>query len=189
MKAKILLGLLIINCAFIGIYLNVKPTPVGAADSKAQVSQQPQQAQPSQPSLGLSPSDQIEILRQKEERLKARELELKDLEKQVQEKIRQLEAVQASIKSDLASYKVVSGDRIKHLVKIYSSMKPNAAANLMNNLDTDVAVEVFLGMKGDIAGSILSYMEPVKAAGITQRLVSYRGGAAAPAAGATEGQQ
>jgi flagellar motility protein MotE (MotC chaperone) len=30
-------------------------------------------------------------------------------------------------------------------------------------------------MKGDIAGSILSYMEPVKAAGITQRLVYYHG--------------
>ncbi len=70
---------------------------------------------------------------------------------------------------------------MKHLVKIYSSMKPGAAATLMNNLDTDVAVEVFLGMKGDIAGGILSYMEPVRAAGITQRLVSYRNGGAASA--------
>ncbi|MCK7467192.1 MAG: hypothetical protein MZU91_02925 [Desulfosudis oleivorans] len=82
-------------------------------------------------------------------------MELKELEKQVQEKIKRLETVEAAIKSDLNSYKVVSGDRIKQLVKIYSSMKPNAAATLMNNIDADVAVQVFLGMKGDIAGSIL----------------------------------
>jgi flagellar motility protein MotE (MotC chaperone) len=114
-------------------------------------------------------------------------MELKELEKQLQEKIKRLEAIEASIKNDLSMYKSVSGERIKHLVKIYSSMKPNAAATLMNNIESDVAVQVFLGMKGDIAGSILSYMEPVKAAGITQRLLSYRSGAtssaeAAPAA-------
>ena len=68
----------------------------------------------------------------------------------------------------------MSDERIRHLVKIYSSMKPKAAAELMNNLDTDAAVEVFLGMKGEIAGGILSYMDTAKAAVITQRLMSYR---------------
>jgi len=187
MKAKILLGLVIINLAFIGIYLTVRPAPVEAGNNVPQAKDQPQQK--IQQPIGLNTSDQLEILRQKEERLKAREMELKELEQQVQGKIKRLEDVEAAIKSDLASYKFVSGERIKHLVKIYSSMKPGAAANLMNNLDTDVAVEVFLGMKGDIAGSILSYMEPVKAAGITQRLVSYRGGSAAPAGNTAASQQ
>lgn len=173
MKAKVLLGLMVINLAFAGIYLAIRPGAVAAENNGTPAREQPQQ-QIQQP-MGLNVSDQIEILRQKDERLKARELELRELERQVQDKIKRLEEVEASIKSDLASYKFVSSERVKHLVKIYSSMKPNAAATLMNNLDTDVAVEVFLGMKGDIAGSILSYMEPVKAAGITQRLVSYRG--------------
>jgi flagellar motility protein MotE (MotC chaperone) len=53
-------------------------------------------------------------------------------------------------------------------------MKPNAVANFMNQTDTNVAVEVFLNMKGEIAGGILSYMEPSKAAVITQRLMSSR---------------
>ena len=177
MKAKILLGLVFINLVFIGIYVAVKPTPVQAgtstANNQAAVKSEPQQAAPSP--VSFSPADQLEIIRQKEERLKDREMELKELEAQIQEKIKRLEAVESSIKNELASYKVESSDRIKQLIKIYSSMKPNAAANLMNNIDTDVAVQVFIGMKGDIAGSILSYMEPVKAAGITQRLVYYRG--------------
>lgn len=177
MKTKILLGLVVINLAFAGIYLTIRPTPVEAGNNEPAVQEQTQQ--PQQP-IGLNVSDQIEVLRLKEERLKAREAELKELEQQVQGKIKRLEEIEAAVKNDLASYKFVSSERIKHLVKIYSSMKPGAAANLMNNLDTDVAVEVFLGMKGDIAGGILSYMEPVKAAGITQRLVSYRGSSAAP---------
>lgn len=179
MKAKVLLGLLVINMAFVGIYLTIRPSAVAAENNEPPAKVQPQQQL--QHPVGLNASDQIEILRQKEERLKARELELKELEKQVQEKIKRLEEVEVAIKSDLAAYKFVSSERVKHLVKIYSSMKPGAAATLMNNLDTDVAVEVFLGMKGDIAGSILSYMEPVKAAGITQRLVSYRGSSTATA--------
>jgi flagellar motility protein MotE (MotC chaperone) len=178
MKAKILLGLMFINVIFVVIYLIMKPTPVEAVNNQPAVKQE----QPAPPqTISLTPTDQMEILRQKEERLKNREMELRELERQITEKIKRLEAIESSIKNDLASYKMVSGDRIKQLVKIYSSMKPNAAANLMNNLDSEVAVQVFIGMKGEIAGSILSYMEPVKAAGITQRLVYYRGSATAQA--------
>jgi len=190
MKTKILLGMVLINILFIGAYLIFESSPVAAVDTASAAQAPAKQEQPQQPSMQpivLSPSDQMEIIRQKEEKLKAREMELKELEKQLQEKIKRLEAIEASIKSDLNSYKAVSGDRVKQLVKIYSSMKPNAAATLMNNIETDVAVQVFLGMKGDIAGGILAYMEPVKAAGITQKLLIYRGGPspsseAAPAA-------
>jgi flagellar motility protein MotE (MotC chaperone) len=146
MKAKILLGLLVINCAFVGIYLAIRPTPVEAEDTEPRAAEQARQ-QFQQPMV-FNVSDQIEILRQKEERLKARELELKELEGQIQGKIKRLEDIEAAIKSDLASYRFVSSERVKHLVKIYSSMKPGAAATLMNNLDTDVAVEVFSGHEG-----------------------------------------
>jgi flagellar motility protein MotE (MotC chaperone) len=72
------------------------------------------------------------------------------------------------------TYRQLSDERIRHLVKIYSSMKPKAAAELMNKLDINVAVEVFLSMKGDIAGGILSYMDTEKAATITKKLANYR---------------
>jgi len=190
MKAKILLGLVFINVVFVAAYLVFQSTPVAAGNttSNTQAPARQEQPQPAMQPLTLSPSDQMEILRQKEERLKTREMEIKELEKQLQEKIKRLEVIESSIKNDLNSYNVINGDRIKQLVKIYSSMKPNAAATLMNHIEADVAVQVFIGMKGDIAGSILSYMDPVKAAGITQKLVSYRGGNTASAEPAPAGQ-
>jgi flagellar motility protein MotE (MotC chaperone) len=189
MKAKILLGLVFINIVFVAAYLVFQSTPV-AAGNNANTTQTSarQEQQPTMQPLTLSPSDQMEIIRQKEERLKTREMEIKELEKQLQEKIKSLEVIEASIKNDLNSYKVINSDRIKQLVKIYSSMKPNAAATLMNNIEANVAVQVFIGMKGDIAGGILSYMEPIKAAGITQKLVSYRGGNNASTEPAPAGQ-
>ena len=99
----ILLGLLVINCAFVGIYLAIRPTPVEAEDTEPRAAEQARQ-QFQQPMV-FNVSDQIEILRQKEERLKARELELKELEGQIQGKIKRLEDIEAAIKSDLASYR------------------------------------------------------------------------------------
>jgi flagellar motility protein MotE (MotC chaperone) len=184
MKEKILLGVVIINIIFIGIYLAVKPATVEAKNTKAapaQVQQKKQQQQPQQ--IAADPGDQIEMIRQREDQVKAREMELSELEKQVTEKIKKLEAIEASLKVELDAYKVVAGERVKQLVKIYSTMKPKAAATLMNNLDLEIAVQVVLGMKGDIAGGILTYMEPQKAAAISQRLMTFRTGIGpAPAA-------
>jgi flagellar motility protein MotE (MotC chaperone) len=171
MKAKILLGVVFMNILCAGIYLFMNPSPVEAGDQKGNTKIQELQ----QPQI-MTPGEQMEVLRQREERVKNREMELKELETHVTERIKKLEAIEASVRNELQSYKLVSGERVKHLVKIYSSMKPKAAATLMNNCELDIAVEVFLNMKGDIAGGILAYMEPQKAATITQRLMTFRGG-------------
>ncbi|HOJ14954.1 MAG TPA: hypothetical protein PLS81_03925 [Deltaproteobacteria bacterium] len=183
MKTKIVLTLAVINGVLIALFFFMKPARLDAQNEEAQVkaAQKPAPAIAVQDAMGFSVDDRIEVLRQKEQRLSEREAQLKELERQIQERIKRLEELQSAIRNDLASYRVVSQERVKHLVKIYSSMKPTAAASLMNNLETDVAVEVFLGMKGDVAGGILSYMDPSKAALITQRLVTYRGSTKASA--------
>jgi flagellar motility protein MotE (MotC chaperone) len=183
MKAKIILSLAVLNGAVIALFFFIGPGPASAGGgSPAKAAPQPAGREQVIQDLGFNAEDRMEILRRREQRLDAREAELKELEGRVQERIRQLEEIHSVIRNDLAAYRVVSGERIKQLVKIYSSMKPNAAAALMNNIETDVAVEVFLGLKGEVAGGILSYMDPAKAALITQRLVSYRGGGSAGAA-------
>lgn len=172
MKAKILLSVVFVNIVCVGIYLALKPATVEAGNNKVPAKVQQQQQ------ITPDPGERLTIIRQREESLKSREMELKELEKQVMEKIKKLDVIEASVKNELQAYKVVGDERIKQLVKIYSSMKPKAAASLMNNLDPDVAVRVFINMKGDIAGGILSNMDTQKAASITQKLVTYRGGAA-----------
>lgn len=162
----ILLAALAINLALLGTYLATYPL------SASEVSEPGDEAVVQvQQDYGIRWED----LLKREEALALREQELERIEKQVDEKIKQLRKLEASIRSEVAAYRQMSDERIRHLVKIYSSMKPKAAADLMNNLDTDVAVEVFLNMKGEIAGGILSYMDTTKAAVITQRLMSNRG--------------
>ncbi len=166
---KILLIALIINIVFLGFYISVNPISA-AQEEETQV----QAPVPQETAQSQDPQDQWEMLRQRQEQLTLREQELKELEVKVEEKIKKLQALEASIQAEVDSYRQLSDERIRHLVKIYSSMKPNAAASLMNQLDLDVAVEVFLNMKGDIAGGILSYMDTQKAAAITKRLANYR---------------
>ncbi len=166
-KKKILLVALSINLLFLGIYLFTHPI------SAAEDAQPPDEALTGERPL-QDPQAQWEGLRQREEALALRQQELEKLEKQIDEKIKKLRKLDEDIKAEVAAYRQISDERIRHLVKIYSSMKPAAAASLMNNLDTDVAVEVFLNMKGEIAGGILSYMDTTKAATITQRLMNYR---------------
>lgn len=178
MKIKILLSIVILNIICLGIYLVIRPANVEAENTKTKT-QQKLQAQP-QITVPLDPSGQVDSLRKREEQVRAREMELRELEMQVTDKIRKLEAIEASLKTELEAYKVVAGERVKQLVKIYSTMKPKAAATLMNNLDQDVAVQVILGMKGEIAGAILAGMEPPKAAAISQKLMYFRTGIGAP---------
>jgi len=166
---KILLIVLIINIAFLGFY--IRANPISAAEENQIETAATQQQE--EETAG-NPQDQWEMIRQRNEMLTLREEELKELEKQVEEKIKTLEALEASIQSEVDTYKQLSDERIRHLVKIYSSMKPKAAAELMNKMDLHVAVEVILSMKGDMAGGILSYMNTEKAATITKRLANYR---------------
>jgi flagellar motility protein MotE (MotC chaperone) len=178
MKIRILLSIVVLNIICLGIYL-IRPSTVEAENTKAKAAPKQVQVQPQAP-VSTTPGGQIDMLRRREEQVKAREMELRELEIQVTDKIKKLEAIEASLKVELEAYKVVAGERVKQLVKIYSAMKPKAAAILMNNLDQDVAVQVILGMKGEIAGGILSYMDPPKAAAISQKLMYFRTGIGAP---------
>ncbi|HPC48489.1 MAG TPA: hypothetical protein PLW83_10610, partial [Deltaproteobacteria bacterium] len=133
MKTKIILSLVVLNILVGSLIFFMNPARVEAENALAPAAPA---VQPPGPARNVqnadrevfTPADRLEIVRQKEERLAAREAELKELERQVSERIRRLEEIHSAIRNDLAAYRVVSGDRIKHLVKIYSSMKPNAAA-------------------------------------------------------------
>ncbi|HNY66460.1 MAG TPA: MotE family protein [Deltaproteobacteria bacterium] len=162
---KVLLIAVAVNLMFLGAYFSLET--LSAAEDK-----QPQNAVRKEPAQDARA--QMEALRQREELLRVRQRELQLLESRIDEKIRRLSQLETSVKAEIAMYRQISDERTKHLVKIYSSMKPNAAATLMNQMDIEVATEVFLGLKGEIAGGILAYMEPAKAAAITKRLMSSR---------------
>jgi flagellar motility protein MotE (MotC chaperone) len=166
-RKRILVITIAVNLMFLALYFSFTTNNLSAAEDK-------QQQAPVRKESPQNVKAQWDSLRQREEALRIKQGELNSLERRVDDKMRRLAELEMSVKSQILAYRQLSDERIKHLVKIYSSMKPNAAANLMNQTDTDVAVEVFLNMKGEIAGGILSYMDPQKASLITKKLMSSR---------------
>ncbi|MEA2102222.1 MAG: hypothetical protein U9P80_06565 [Thermodesulfobacteriota bacterium] len=162
MRARgILLVAILINLCFVLAYMNQSGEVAAAQETGEKIRQTQQQ----------TPQERWQEIREREEALKLREQQLRKLEKTIDEKITRLESIESSIQKELDAYKQESNERIRLLVKIYSSMKPRAAASLMDKTDLKVAVEVFRNMKGDVAGGILSYMDTKKAASITKLLI------------------
>ena len=110
---------------------------------------------------------QIEVERQ---RLEEERKRLTTLKQEIDLKLSHLEKIQDAIQSKLDEQKAVGDQRIKHLIKIYTTMPPKKAAGLIENLDMDVIISLFSNMKGENVGQILPYVSTEKAAAISERL-------------------
>ncbi|MBU0995517.1 MAG: hypothetical protein KJ737_23725 [Proteobacteria bacterium] len=124
-------------------------------------------------------------LLEKEEQLKLEQERLDVLKKEIEEKTEKLSGIYRQIEESLAilDKKETESERLKReaeeakmaqLVKVFSSMKPKKAGEIINNMDLEVARTLFLKMKGDRAGEILSYVNSDKAAQISEKLTEKR---------------
>lgn len=108
------------------------------------------------------------------ERLEREKEDLLAIREDINKKLTDLSKVRDEIKAQIESKKTIDEQRMKHLVKAYSAMKPQAAAALIERLELAFAVDVLSRMQGDTAGGILSFVEKEKAARICQGLVKAR---------------
>jgi flagellar motility protein MotE (MotC chaperone) len=170
----LLFGLLVVKLALSLTWLAAGPAlpEAVAAEQKAQVQAAKPAAEP-----GLL-ERQRQDLQRREERLQRREAEVEALAAEVEVKLEKLMQLQTQMRQEQVS---VSSERekrrtkqIKHLVEVYSSMKAEKAASLIDQLDEGVVVEVFAQMPSQSAGKILSFVTPEKAARISQRLADGR---------------
>ncbi len=106
-----------------------------------------------------------------EKRLAQKKAELVAIKKELNNKIEKLTQLRNEIRSEIAGKKAVETKKLKHLIKIYSAMKPQSAAVLIEKLDKNLAVELLSKMKGDAVGKILSYVDTGKAAALSEGLV------------------
>ncbi len=110
-------------------------------------------------------------LERKEQDLKMKREELLALQKQIDERIALLSRLREQIRADMAKKRAAKEANLKHLIKVYSSMKPQKAASLIEKLDIKFAVRLLGRMKGDTVGKILSFVDTEKAAKISEGLV------------------
>ena len=106
-----------------------------------------------------------------EKRIAVKKAELVAIQKELNNKLEKLTQLRNEIRSEIAGKKAAEAKQLKHLIKVYSAMKPQSAAVLIEKLDKNLAIELLANMKGDAVGKILSYVDTGKAAAISEGLV------------------
>jgi flagellar motility protein MotE (MotC chaperone) len=109
-------------------------------------------------------------LDQREQQLVVREKELQTLQQRLEDKIATLALLRRELEDLMREKEAFEEKRLEHLVKIYSGMKPEEAAPLIERLHEDTAVKVFYQMKEKKVGQILAFIKPEIAAKISERL-------------------
>jgi flagellar motility protein MotE (MotC chaperone) len=115
----------------------------------------------------------VEIEKERERLQRERE-DLLAIREDINKKLTDLSQIRNEIRAQMEAKKSIEEQRMKHLVKAYAAMKPQAAAGLIERLDLAFAVDVLSRMQGDTVGSILSFVDKEKAARICQGLVKSR---------------
>ncbi len=175
-----LLGFLIVKLVLGGtlLYMKGPALSIPVLDSRPALAEDADSPTPSQPSLNSqNVGASVEILECKRAEIETerRQLErerkqLTALKQEIEAKIIQLSEIQDGIQRKLDEHKTIGDNKIKHLIKIYTSMAPKKAAALIEKLDMKVVMELFSQMKGEQVGQILPHVSSEKAANISENL-------------------
>jgi flagellar motility protein MotE (MotC chaperone) len=180
-KTQILLSLLIIVKIFLCSILLYNTGLPFLNESKALASEQEKEVKTPQinnPAKAKKETIDMKFLIQRktelekeEKRIADKKAELIAIQDEINKKISILTKLRDEIKSENANRKAVEDQQFKHLIKIYSAMKPQNAADLIEKLDIKLAIELLSKMKGDDVGKILSFVKIDKAAKISEGLI------------------
>ena len=113
-------------------------------------------------------------LKKREEELGLKEVRLKALEAKVRKDLKKIEQSLAESKEQMGIKDEKTKENIEALIKVYSSMKPEEAANLVEAIDEDLALKIVSGMKSKIAGQVLSKLDVKVAKRISEKLAGKR---------------
>ena len=126
--------------------------------------------------LLLSPAE-IEILQELSQRrtdldkraadVQQQQIVLEAAEKRIDDKIAKLQDLQKSIQGTVDKQNAAEDARMQSLVKIYETMKPADAAQILSQLDMPILLQMLSHMKEAKTAPILAAMDPSKAQAIT----------------------
>jgi len=119
-------------------------------------------------------------LDERKRELDIRESELAKLEEELQRqksmlegRMQELEKTRRKIAGQLEDRVKVDEKRVTKLVDVYSNMKPVNAAQVIEKLDEDLAVEVLGNMKKKSAADILNLLPPEKSQKLSEKYTGY----------------
>ncbi len=111
-----------------------------------------------------------ESLNRRQQTITAREADVRAAEEQVERRIIELQELREQVRASLASLDGDRQERVNGLVKMFESMRPNQAADILTVTDNDIALEVLERMNRGKAGKTLAAMDPKRAAYLAERI-------------------
>lgn len=109
-------------------------------------------------------------IKKREEALQKQEEQLKLLEVEIEQRLKDIKKVQVRIE-ELATLRADLVEKsIKHLAKAFSSMRPEEAGALIEQLDKDITIQILSKMKSRNAGKILARVKPSIAAKLSEQI-------------------
>lgn len=113
-------------------------------------------------------------LKQREEQMALREKNLQALEAKIKSDLEKIEVALARSEEQVGIKRDLIEKNVNNLVKVYSAMKSAEAARLLENLDEGVAVQIVSRMKSKTAGSVLGKMNTAVAKRISEKIAGKR---------------
>lgn len=108
-------------------------------------------------------SKRRETLDKEKADLNVREQVLKATENKIYKKVSELKTLQTQLEELMKQYEQKENSKILSLVKIYEAMKPKDAAKIFNELEMPVLLKVVSNMKEIKVAPVIASMDPVKA--------------------------
>jgi flagellar motility protein MotE (MotC chaperone) len=102
--------------------------------------------------------------------LLAKKEELLLMEKRVQEQMAALKELINNAEAKLQELKGIQDERFKLLVKSYSEMRPSKAAQMLVNMDREMAAKILSQLPSSQVANILAAMPPDKAAALVEAM-------------------
>jgi flagellar motility protein MotE (MotC chaperone) len=106
----------------------------------------------------------------RESSVKAEELKLLTLKKEITEKIDVLLNLEQKLNAAIGTNKEAEAQRYKSLAKVYEAAPPAKAGAMLEKLDVKTAAGITMHMKRDKAGAIWGFLNPQKAVEITREI-------------------
>ncbi|MDY0882661.1 MotE family protein [Dongia soli] len=113
-------------------------------------------------------------LDQRARQLDEREALVKAAEQRMEQKMAELRALQTTVEELLKKRDAADEQQLASLVKIYENMKPQAAAQVFEEMDMDVLLDVVSRMKERKVAPILALVSPTRAKELTYELTQRR---------------
>ena len=139
---------------------------LAAQQAPAPVPAEKKPSQPAQPESVLT----IQQIKARAEAMDRQEQALKTMEADLNARLARLQELETTLKGMLSEAKSIKEEKMRHLIDVYTNMKPKQAASVLETLDENIAVKILAGMKGRQAGEILTGVSAKKAAKLSEEL-------------------